>query len=302
MSHLKSNGELSPAALAQAILSLRPFSHITQGEYQFFLSHLLETLHIEKTENGGLIIGRAGERVVNDFHFYTVFTVPEYYLVKDENRSIGTVDKIYPPGTRFALAGMTWETVSVNQSARVLFVKQVPGISVVDWDVDFTFNLHTVLVRKMRSILQSDDNFSYLSDSCKERLHEIRYLARNSGILDSVVTKLSERKFAVFPWVGTRQLSTLHYALLHRQIKSKMLWDTCIYLEVYFEGTADELTGVIFGILQSELDVYALPLPNKAQILAKYNDFLPESLLRKQFAEDFLDFEGLCADIALDAF
>ena len=84
----------------------------------------------------------------------SVFLVPEYYLVKDENRAIGTVDKIYPPETRFALAGRTWETVEVNQKAKVIFVKLVPGVSTVDWDVDFQAELHTVLVRKMKQILR----------------------------------------------------------------------------------------------------------------------------------------------------
>ncbi len=54
-----------------------------------------------------------------------------------KNRAIGTVDKIYPAGMRFSLAGMTWETVEVNVKAKVIFVQRVPGISVVDWNVDF---------------------------------------------------------------------------------------------------------------------------------------------------------------------
>ena len=54
--------------------------------------------------------------------------------------------------TRFALAGRTWETLEVNQKAKVLFVKLVPGISTVDWDVDFTADLHTTLVQKMKYI------------------------------------------------------------------------------------------------------------------------------------------------------
>ena len=66
--------------------------------------------------------------------------------MKDENRTIGTVDKIYPVGTRFALAGLSWETVDVNERAKVLFVKRVQGISAVDWDQDFEVDLHTALV------------------------------------------------------------------------------------------------------------------------------------------------------------
>ncbi len=293
MSCLKSNGELSPAKLAQEILSLSSFKSISQQDFKLLLTHLIDSQHIQKTEQGGLIIGRAGEQVVNHYSFYTVFIVPEYYLVKDENRSIGTVDKVYPVGMHFSLAGMTWETVDVNVKAKVIFVKKVPGISVVDWDVDFKAELHTVLVKKIRSILKSEDTYPYLSDSCKERLNEIRYLATNSGILEQLVTPLSEHKFAVFPWIGTRQLFTLHYSLLSRGIKSKMPWDTSVFLEVYFTGSAAQLEDVIYSIIKSDIDLYGLPLPDDIQILNKYNEYIPIQLLRKQFIEDFLDFDGL---------
>lgn len=293
MSCLKSNGELSPAKLAQEVLSLHSFRAISQEDFRLLLNHLITIEHIQETEQGGLIIGRAGEKVVNHFHFYTVFKVPEYYLVKDENKSIGTVDKIYPAGTRFSLAGMTWETVDVNIKAKVIFVKKVPGISVIDWNVEFESELHTVLVRKMQSILKGKDDYPYLSESCRERLNEIRYLAGNSGILEQMVTPLSERKFAVFPWVGTRQLFTLHFALLGRGIKSKMPWDTSIFLEVLYKGTAAELEEIIRDIIRSTPDLYNLPLPEKVQISNKYNEYVPLQLLRKQFIEDFLDFPGL---------
>ena len=297
MSCLKSNGEMSPAALAQTILSLGCFQNIPQADYQRLLSHLINIDQLQRTERGGLIIGREGEKIVNSHKFLTVFLAPEYLLVKDENRTIGTVDKVYPVGVRFALAGMAWETVDVNVKSKVIFVKQVPGISVVDWDVDFSVELHTVLVRKIRSVLKTDGAYPYLSERCQERLNEIQYITRNSGILDNLVTPLSNKKYAIFPWVGTRQLMTLHYALLHRKIKSKFPWITCVYLEVVFNGTKEELEDIIFDILHTELDLNELPLPDKVQIDGKYNEFVPLELLRKQFIEDYLDFEGLKNDL-----
>lgn len=293
MSHLKSAGELSPAALAQDILTLGSFRNIPQEDYKVLLSHMLGEDQLERTERGGLIIGREGEKVVNSHKFLTVFLASEYLLVKDENRTIGTVDKVYPVGMRFALAGLTWETVDVNVKSKVIFVKRVPGISVVDWDVDFDSELHTVLVRKIRSILQSEEQFPYLSESCKDRLAEIRYITRGSGVLENLVTPLSDRKYAVFPWVGTRQLTTLHYALRARGVRSKMPWPLCVYLEVLFDGTAGELEGIIREILNAPFDPDALPLPEDVQIRGKYNEFIPKALLRKQYIEDFLDFEGL---------
>ncbi len=293
MSHLKSNGELSAAGLAQTILSLGCFKQISQDDYKHLLSYLIDIEHLQRTERGGLIIGREGEKIVNNHNFLTVFMAPEYLLVKDENRTIGTVDKVYPVGIRFALAGLTWETIDVNKKSKVIFVKRVPGISVVDWDMDFDAELHTTLVRKIRSILQTEIQYPYLSERCRERLIEIQYIARNSGILDNLIMPLSDTKYAVFPWVGTRQLLTLHYALLKRKIKNKLPWMSCIYLEVNFRGTADELKNIIYNILSSDLNLYDLPLADNVQIRGKYNEFIPPYLLRKQFIEDYLDFEGL---------
>lgn len=298
MSHLKSNGELSAAGLAQTILSLGCFKHTSQDDYKHLLSYLIDIEHLQRTERGGLIIGREGEKIVNNHNFLTVFMAPEYLLVKDENRTIGTVDKVYPVGIRFALAGLTWETVEVNKKSKVIFVKRVPGISVVDWDMDFDAELHTTLVRKIRSILQTEIQYTYLSERCRERLIEIQYIARNSGILDNLIMPLSDTKYAVFPWVGTRQLLTLHYALLKRKIKNKLPWMSCIYLEVNFRGTADELKNIIHDILSSDLNLYDLPLPDNVQIRGKYNEFIPPILLRKQFIEDYLDFEGLKNNIS----
>ncbi|MCL2819609.1 MAG: DEAD/DEAH box helicase [Oscillospiraceae bacterium] len=293
LSHLKCNGELSPAALAQAILSLGCFKHIPQEDYRKLLEHLINIEQLERTERGGIIIGREGEKIINSHKFLTVFIAPEYLLVKDENRTIGTVDKIYPVGTRFALAGQAWETVDVNEKSKVIFVKRVPGISIVDWDQDTMVELHTVLVQRMKNVLTCDEEYPYLSERCAPRIEEIRYIARNSGILENLVTPISDKKFAIFPWVGTRQLFTLHYALLDRGIKSKLPWITCIYLEVIYNGTAESLTELIIDIISSDLDLYSLPLPEKVQVTGKYNEFIPQELLKKQFVEDYLDFEGL---------
>ncbi len=295
MSYLKGNGELSAAGLAQAVLSLGSFSKIEQSDYKFLLKHLIDIEQLQRTENGGLIIGREGEKIVNNYQFLSVFVSTDYLLVKDESRIIGTVDKVYPVGIRFSLAGMTWETIEVNTKSKVIFVKSVPGISLVDWNVDFEAELHTVLVRKMRTVLQSNEPYPYLSERCRERLVEIQYITRNSGVLENLVTPLSDKRYAIFPWVGTRQLVTLHYALLHRGIKSKVPWVTCVYLEVFFEDGKEELEKIIRDIISSELNLYNLPLPEKVQIPGKYNEFIPLSLLRKQFIEDYLDFEGLKA-------
>ena len=69
MSTLAAGGEMTPAELASRILTLSYFDDISQDDFKVLLRHLLKTDQIERTENGGLIVGLAGERVVNNFKF-----------------------------------------------------------------------------------------------------------------------------------------------------------------------------------------------------------------------------------------
>ena len=178
----------------------------------------------------------------------------------------------------------------------------MPGVSTVDWNVDFDGELHTVLVQAMRRVLSGGEAYPYLSASCRERLEDIRKVAQNSGLLTQTVIQLSENKFAVFPWVGTRQLYTLHFLLLQRGLKSRLLWRTCVYLEITvrsgFPRAGAYIETVIREILASRPDLFSLPLPDKVQIGHKYNEFVPPELLKKEFVLDFLDFDGLRAGLS----
>ena len=95
MSTLASCGELTPSALASQVLSLKFFKRISQEDYKVLLRHLLENDHIQKTDEGGLIVGLAGERIVNSFKFYAVFQENEEYTVRWGSQELGTI--VMPP-------------------------------------------------------------------------------------------------------------------------------------------------------------------------------------------------------------
>lgn len=68
MSYLLSAGEATARELMGAVLRLSCFQEIPQEDYRILLRHLLLIGHLQKMESGGLIIGRAGEKVVSDYH------------------------------------------------------------------------------------------------------------------------------------------------------------------------------------------------------------------------------------------
>lgn len=295
MSFLLSAGEVSAPILAQNVLGLSAFKNISQGDYQLLLRHLLEIEHLQKSERGGLIIGKAAEPIVSHYDFYSVFESPVEYLVKDENSAIGTVMTSYPQGTHFALAGRAWECVEVNDKSKIIFVKPIGGVSKVGWIAPSELDLHTNLSQKILHILLSDETYAYLSADCKERLIQIRSIARGAKITTDLVTTLSPKKQAIFPWIGTKQLTTLAFALANRGIHALIQPGglTPIYLETSFHGSAKELKDIVLKICASGIDKNALNLPDKVQIPYKYNNFIPPALLKKQFIADYLDTTGL---------
>ncbi|MGV2806096.1 ATP-dependent helicase, partial [Clostridium perfringens] len=81
MSTLKSMGEAEPPDLARAVLTLPAFRGIEPEVYKEFLQYLLQTDHILRTEEGSLIIGLGGEKIVNNYRFYAVFKDDEEHVV-----------------------------------------------------------------------------------------------------------------------------------------------------------------------------------------------------------------------------
>jgi len=295
MSFLLANGEVSPAFLAQNILGLSAFQKIEANDYKILLQHLLSIGHLQKMDNGNLVIGYQAEPIVSNFQFYSVFESAVEYEVKHEGESIGSVMEPYPVGTNFALAGKSWITIEINEKSKIIYVKESKGVSTVNWISPSQLDLHTKVLQKMRDVLLSDAEYAYLSQSCKDRLAQIRADAKASGIVDNIAVFLGGGKYAVFPWVGTRELHTFAFALRQYGIPSVIAPGGFlpIYLEVVHNGNKTELLKIIKNIAHNEIDKYLFDLPKKIQIPSKFNKFIPEKLLIKEFLEDYIDVEGL---------
>lgn len=295
MAYLVSAGEVSAAQLAQHILTLAPFRHISQEDYRLLLQHLLAIGHLERTERGGLLMGQEAEFIVGSYDFYSVFEAMVEYLVKEGNQSVGTVMEAYPTGTRFALAGRAWESVEVDEQAKIIFVKKIEGVSKIGWTGLGFLDLHPKLMKKIHEVLISTQEYAYLDDDCKQRLTQIRDTARNGEIGSSLVTKLGNQSKAILPWLGTRQLTALSFALAEKGISSSLQPEPSlpVYLEVKTSRSSEELEQLIRELCSAPIDKNDFVLPNKIQLPDKYQSFIPQELLAKQFLEDYLDVEGL---------
>lgn len=201
MSVLASCGEMSPAELASRVLTLHYFHRITPDDYRVLLHHLIQTDHIQLTEKGGLIVGLAGERVINSFKFYGVFQESEEYTVRSESQELGTVVAPPPPGEKIALAGHVWRVLEVDRKRHLIYCEMVKG-KVPAYFGECPGDLHTKVLKRMRQVLREDTLYPYLMKNAVSRLTQARCTATQSGAADENLIFWAARCGASFPGLG----------------------------------------------------------------------------------------------------
>ena len=294
MSIVKAHSELSPPQLAARVLELSPFEQITREHFRDLLRHLVEIGHLERTENGKLIIGLEGEKVVNDYRFYAVFADNSEYRVRDKSREVGTLSSAPPVESTLLLAGYAWRVDRVYEDQKIIEVTQVHGQPITWFQGDGAFPIHKRIARKVRQILLSEDVYAYTHRRAKTRLNIARDAARSSGLAESSILPLAPNQFLVFPWSGSRQVSTLLRLLEGTALKLKDGWSPYWYT---FEADAEnvaELRQELRAICASPPDAAELTndLPQLHLRREKYDCFVPPSLLREAFARDAIDIPG----------
>lgn len=307
MAVMAASGSVQPKDLARQILTLSAFSHVSKEDYLLLLRHLLENGHLERAEDGGLLIGEKGEGVVNNYEFLAVFSVPLEFTVRCGSEVIGTVQNPFPPKSQFALAGQAWEVVELDKKALIIYVKKIEGISANMWTDTGNEYVHTKVMKKMLEIIRSDEQYAFLDETAQKRLNDIRTLCRNAaggelvtdkmlsgGTLsagDRMVLPTSGTTYAVFPFLGTRGTMALMYALRERgfQADAYLQRYVPVCIEVRTDRGKQALLDALSEIKANGADKYGFKIPENCEISGKYNDYIPRKLLTKQYIEDYLD-------------
>ena len=296
MSTLASCGEMSPKALADRILRLHYFHRVSQEDYKILLRHLIKTDHIQQTEQGGLIVGLAGERVVNSFKFYGVFVESEEYTVRSESQELGTVCLPPPVGEKLAIAGHVWLVLDVDHKRHLVYCEQVKG-SIPAYFGECPGDLHTKILRRMRKVLKEDRSYPYLMKNAVARLDQARYTASHSGAADRPLINLGGNMWCLLPWVGTYPFLAMERFLKIKCADRLGLKNFDSARPYYMQFTMKVSEADFYRIVQEEIrkpiDPLELVYPKELPLFDKYDEYLPEELVRKGFAYGVLDLDGM---------
>ncbi len=292
LSILASSGELTPRALAERVLALPPFSGISKEDYKALMVSMIENDYIEMTEEKGLIVGLAGERLISSFKFYAVFKDSEDYTVRHESEEIGTITTPPPVGDRFALAGRVWEVEELDIARKLIYVKPVEGKMEVSWPGDYG-EIHTKILQRMRRVLEEDTVYPYLKPNAVHRLEVARHLARNTGMLEHSIVHLGGYSWCIFPWLGTRSFRTFRKFLAAHAFEyriSGIEHEAGAYITFKMEHGNDYslAKGLASSVIKKGINPIALISSSENPVFDKYDEYLPNSLLQKAYAADKL--------------
>lgn len=299
MATLASCGELSPAELAQRVLTLSYFHRVSADDLRVLLHHLIDTDQVEVTEGGGLIVGISGERITNSFKFYAVFQENEEFTVRCESSELGTIVNPPPAGERIAIAGHCWLVEEVDWKRHLVFCTQVKG-RVPAYFGDCAGDINTHVLERMKRALEEHDAYPYLLGNARARLAQARHVAANAGVAgrDSrPLINLGEDTWALFPWLGSYAFLALERLLKIKcadELGLKGLDPSRPYF-MQFRMKADEETFYRVVAAEAEADFAPIDLvyPGEVPYFDKYDEMLPAELVRKGFAEGVLDIEGM---------
>ena len=296
MSTLASHGEMTPAELASRVLPLSAFHRISAEDYRVLLRHLIEIDHISRTENGGLIVGLSGERVVNNYKFYAVFQENIEYTVRTGAEQLGTIVKPPPAGDKIAIAGRVWSVDEVDHKRREVYCTLVKG-NIPAYFGNVAGDIHTRILERMYGVLAEQKNYPYLMRHAVCRLSDARESFEKAEMTERALVHLGGKMWALFPWLGS-------YAFLAMERFLKLKCGKRLglrglnsvrpyYIQFTMQVDEDEFYRIVQEEAQKDIDPMELVYPKEVPVFEKYDEFVPEELVRKGFAYGILDIEGM---------
>lgn len=292
LSMLASSGELTAKRLAERILALPPFRSVDKEIYRELLVSMINNDFVEMTEEKGLIVGLAGERLLRSFKFYAVFRDSEDYTVRCGSDEIGTITTPPPVGDRFALAGKVWEVEELDIPRKLIYVKSILGKMEVSWPGDYG-EIDTKILKRMRQVLLEDTVYPYLQPNAVKRLQDARVLVKNTGMDKKNLVRLGGYSYCLFPWLGTRSFRTLKRFIQKNASYfgiSAVESDSCNYM-IFKMEKADEnvFLSTLADLVESRgIITQELVGENENPVFEKYDEFIPAALLRLAYAADKL--------------
>ncbi len=289
LSLIAERGGVRPKAAHKILCASGPFKNVASSEFAQLLRSLSEHQLINQADDGDLVLGLEGEKLVDHYSFYTAFQTPEEFRLVAREKELGSLPITFPlfEGALIIFAGRRWRITHVDLDTKTLLLEPAAGGTPPQFDGD-AFFVHGKVREKMRDLYEARAVPGYLNRGGQGLLREGRDTYERLRLNEqSILTDGND--VHLFPWTGTRAMQTL------------VLWLARHGLQAESQGILVSVPDASRGALEEALKALAeasnpdpLELTRAVEALhqEKYDHFLPEPLARANYARRALDVPG----------
>ena len=285
MEYLRSGIGAKFSVLVSDVLSMYPFRNIPKEQYKLLIQHLINLGQLQIMSDHTILIGPNAERVVFNRDFCSVFSTKKEIVVKYDGKTVGSIQNLPQVDELIQLAGHVWVVVKVSADRSSIEVDKTEGEACNPWRSG-TPPTHTRIMKKMLEVLQSDDDYPYIDDAAKQRLQESRENARAAGMTSIFSEKTGG--YRIYPWLGTIQFDTLRRILQKVIGSDKVRSYQPYYIDIRTKLSEDQIVDRVYDYIH-EHDIMTVAFDEDLLRYGKYDRFIPESLLLKEFVSSRLD-------------
>jgi len=288
LSVIRETGGLNAPQLFARLATQGAFRHANESVFREVLRSIAQHDLIEQAPDGNLILGLAGERVVESYEFYSAFATSPEYRVVHQGALLGTLPSIYipPVGDHLLLAGRRWQVIGADHDRREITVRPGRGRKAPLFDGGGGI-IHPAVRSAMRDALFSDRSFSYLNDAATRLLSEARMTARNASLHRHCLLEISPKCTLWFTWTGSNRQATLRLLAVRSRLE---VTDRDIALE--FAASAQEVRAAFADCLRAMPDAMIVAALEPHKERRKYDMYLPDDLLNWSLAQEVVDLNG----------
>lgn len=265
------------------------FSLVDQKLYAGLLRSLGEKNMITQTQDGQLVLGSSGERLVENYNFYTAFNTPDEYRLECDARTIGKVP-IYNPlviGQLIIFAGKRWEVLNINPEKKVIVLKRATGGRPPKFGGDGQ-PVHDIVRQEMRRVYIEKSTPIYLDKSAKDALLEGREYFHALDLENHHALQMGSTVH-ILPWFGDQIVTTITLLLHHAGLAADCFGGiieipNCTLDKLY------ESVGTILRGSRPTSEELAATVPDT--VVEKHDSLIPKELRDLAYGRKFFDVDG----------
>jgi ATP-dependent Lhr-like helicase len=301
LSLVAEHGGVRPRDAYSALCGHGPFHQVSAPMFADLLRALGGNELVTQMDDGTLLLGVVGERIVNHYSFYAAFTSPEEYRLVADGRELGTVPISYPlvPGILIVFAGRRWKVLAVDDAHKVVDLERSHAGTPPRFPPS-AIPVHAEVHAEMLRVYRDTEAPTYLDAGARDLLAEARAgFARLR--LGSMCVMAAGSDTVLFPWAGSRVSDTVAAVLGAGGLAVQRGGPAVLVSGMAPRELADELAILVPGGAPDPVDL-AHAVGNK--LAQKYDPYLGEDLLAEGYAARSLDpggawrfFERALADL-----